>query len=801
MKKNLLIFMFLCLSFSNFGQIGIGNTTPKAQLDITASSTSSPSTTDGLLIPRVTAFPAPVTVAQNGMLVFLTTAFGSNQVGFYYYDFPTTTWKWIAAGNNLSPWVRNNSNTRIDVPFQSDGATARPLGNEAVILDNGNVGFGTLIPVRHFQVNRDINAGTKFAVSNPNIGAAAFSQITAEAPGSTAYMYSINQNYVFDPTYPWFKAANMLLQGTGTGGLSLGATDTIGNINFFTGGRDESMRITAAGNVGIGTKTPVSPLHISGPNASVVLDRFGVGSHFIGRTANGTQLLPTALNTNEIAARWSGWGHNGTGYWPVGVIDIMTEENQTLTAAGGFIKFTTTDIGGTSSNEKMRITSTGNVGIGTTTPGEKLEIAGGGVRINKPFGIGFGETPKDGNVTNDDSAKMYYDTNAFGTNLDALVIEKTDSNDVLNPDGGILFTNKSNNNIRVPSLAIRGTGNVGINTINPQEKLEVVGNIKSEKATIGDFTGVTLNSSISGIPKISFYPSDNSERFNLKLTSNSTTTNDLLSFNSTTVNNALVIKGDGNVGIGESAPVYKLQTKGDIASTDGLIGRSIFNTGMSTTTVFSDNIEPWTDNGIKLYDGNTNSHLHLEAVGFGLIQSYGTSGSAKGLLEVAGTTSNLILQRDGSNLGIGNNILPTEKLDVTGNIRLSGALMPNNLTGTTGQVLTSAGAGVAPTWNNPSSQLLSYVTTGASTGIYSVNISQYTIRIFNSVSEVRLPNAVGNSGKIFIIIGSNAISSKTLSTLGGSIYDDVTNTTYTTISGSQRFMVQSDGTDWIVIGR
>jgi hypothetical protein len=41
---------------------------------------------------------------------------------------------------------------------------------------------------------------------------------------------------------------------------------------------------------------------------------------------------------------------------------------------------------------------------------------------------------------------------------------------------------------------------------------------------------------------------------------------------------------------------------------------------------------------------------------------------------------------------------PTQKLDVLGNIRFSGAIMPNNLPGTAGQVLRSGGAGVAPVW-------------------------------------------------------------------------------------------------------
>jgi len=49
------------------------------------------------------------------------------------------------------------------------------------------------------------------------------------------------------------------------------------------------------------------------------------------------------------------------------------------------------------------------------------------------------------------------------------------------------------------------------------------------------------------------------------------------------------------------------------------------------------------------------------------------------------------------NTGIGTTA-PTQKLDVTGSIKFSGALMPANLAGTAGQVLKSAGAGVAPVW-------------------------------------------------------------------------------------------------------
>lgn len=49
------------------------------------------------------------------------------------------------------------------------------------------------------------------------------------------------------------------------------------------------------------------------------------------------------------------------------------------------------------------------------------------------------------------------------------------------------------------------------------------------------------------------------------------------------------------------------------------------------------------------------------------------------------------------NTGIGITA-PTEKLDVAGNVKFSGALMPNNLPGVADQALLSNGVGVAPKW-------------------------------------------------------------------------------------------------------
>nr|WP_317631624.1 tail fiber domain-containing protein [uncultured Flavobacterium sp.] len=113
MKNTGLLLLFLAPLFS-YSQIGIGTTTPKAQLDITASNSTTPQVTDGLLVPRVAAFPLTnPSSEQQGMLIWLTTAVNSNLPGFYYWDNPSTSWKCIScsATTNNAWSVTGNANT------------------------------------------------------------------------------------------------------------------------------------------------------------------------------------------------------------------------------------------------------------------------------------------------------------------------------------------------------------------------------------------------------------------------------------------------------------------------------------------------------------------------------------------------------------------------------------------------------------------------------------------------------------------------------------------------------------------
>ena len=102
---NLFIIVFF-VAFTSNAQVGINTTTPNAQLEIKSSNQVTPLNTDGLIIPKVDAFPATnPTAAQQGMMVYLTTTSGLNAPGFYYWDnnaLPIPKWVAISSGGASS---------------------------------------------------------------------------------------------------------------------------------------------------------------------------------------------------------------------------------------------------------------------------------------------------------------------------------------------------------------------------------------------------------------------------------------------------------------------------------------------------------------------------------------------------------------------------------------------------------------------------------------------------------------------------------------------------------------------------
>jgi len=141
----------------------------------------------------------------------------------------------------------------------------------------------------------------------------------------------------------------------GVDGASRYVTKADGSHTFYqTDGSTESMRITSDGKVGIGTTVPQSIFVVRGNTPRITLEP-------TGETQNTR--IQFALADGTVKSRITGGGSDGDA-----------------------IRFSQ------GSNERMRVNSGGNIGIGTTAPGQKLHVSGGNILIDSNKALRFGQS-------------------------------------------------------------------------------------------------------------------------------------------------------------------------------------------------------------------------------------------------------------------------------------------------------------------------------------------------------------------------------------------------------------------------
>jgi trimeric autotransporter adhesin len=145
-------------------------------------------------------------------------------------------------------------------------------------------------------------------------------------------------------------------------------------------------------NIGIGTHSPAAPLHVVGSaNPSVLIDIYGNSSNLRQRRADGTSASPTGVKTGEVIGNTGFGGYGTTGFLATASAAIkgIAAENFSDSTGGGILTFSTMTGGTTNLTERMRLDQNGNVGIGTTTPGFRLDVEGGTINGNNPAASGF----------------------------------------------------------------------------------------------------------------------------------------------------------------------------------------------------------------------------------------------------------------------------------------------------------------------------------------------------------------------------------------------------------------------------
>jgi hypothetical protein len=439
---------------------------------------------------------------------------------------------------------------------------------------------------------------------------------------------------------------------------SLSGYAQIGTLNNFplafqTNGA-ERMRITSSGNVGIGTSNADYLLTAFGnaqriglkvPSAAEGWSDTDLGG-FVFRTHYGTQeragmyavgnfatdtyqpnLVFRTSAVDRLVIKSNGYVGIGTSS-PASLLHIYNSSSAEIkleTTAGSALLRAISDTlvyrgdshifqseGGT---ERLRIASSGNVGIGTVTP-DNISSTGTILSISKSGAL----TTNDilGSLTFITTDPSYTVTYADGVTAEISSIAESATGAAY----GLAFsTGTISGSDRAERMRINSSGRVGIGTSTPAQSLDVVGNIQfSGRIAPSASTATAATPSIcagfdydTGI----FNPASNTMAF------------------STAGTERMRINSSGNVGIGTSSTIAKAHIQG------GDVIASLTDWNTKSNTAFS-----LANPAVRIGVGYNASDIPL-------IQGFDTSNAAR----------NIGLQVYGGNVGIGISS-PATKVDI-----------------------------------------------------------------------------------------------------------------------------------------
>lgn len=305
------------------------------------------------------------------------------------------------------------------------------------------------------------------------------------------------------------------------------------NLKLSTNGTERITVLNANGNVGIGSTNPTNKLFIQGASQSD--QQVAIGSSTTPRL-----FLGDAANLNGVVSAYHGMTF---------IMDVDNNAENTFFAFGR-------DANSSAYTELFRISNTGNVGIGTSNPVDKLEVNGNlsvtGNGSTGNSGINGGKTTGvftlNGNTWSGDgpTIEMYGKTQAGSPGQIRQISYGT---------GNILFSNYDGANW-YDRMVIKANGNVGIATTSPLEKLEVDGNIKSKYYSDAMFSVLKPNDLQFSKDEGNAYISNIGTNGNLAFTTNGGS-----------ANIRMFISATGNVGIGTTNPgTFKLAVEGKVGA-------------------------------------------------------------------------------------------------------------------------------------------------------------------------------------------------------------------------------------------
>jgi len=394
----------------------------------------------------------------------------------------------------------------------------------------------------------------------------------------------------------------------------------------------ERMSILSGGNVGIGTSSPTRRLQIGNfsSTSTATPETFSLGATYSNSAGNNPKIRVWEDGTYSM-----GFGVSND---QLDYILGRTIYRHVFYAEG---------------NHLMTILGTGNVGIGITSPGQKLHIEGGSLLVNAGIGASTFNDVNIGGINGWSTNEAHRINFVYGSAASPTIFQTIES--LFDGSNSKMrfrnFFNASNPQTSI-LMTLQSNGNLGIGTDSPTDKIHMYGSAADQFLKLENtstYTGMWLQD--GGV---------NNGWLVLSGYTDTTSPGDF-AIREYGVQTSLTIKQtSGNVGIGTATPGAKLTTyvgSGAISGTnDGLrLQVSSYNTSARNTIAWHQD----------------NSDLNLGR--FGLEWNSSTSQMNFVWRDMynggAGSTELMRLQANG-NLGIGTDA-PLSKLHVNGDIRAS----------------------------------------------------------------------------------------------------------------------------------
>jgi hypothetical protein len=507
------------------GNVGIGTTNPGANFDIVNDL-------------RLTSTAGTADISANQTI---------GSLEFYYNDdsatAPIVGAKIVAS--TPTAWSGANANFNSDLRFYTTTNLATAATEKMRIDQDGDVGIGTTEPARGPLHIHQASGGqpADLHLTAADIGSASTDGVTisADEDGHAAFWLRENSymNFATNGT------ERMRIDNNGNVGIGTTVPDGVLDLGSATGGRALSWGGTSNNYANI--FTPYS-------NSGIVL-----ATGFQGNTSADSYLSSYGSVMRRSGIRLNAFNDNG--------IQFFTDGSATVADGSAFTP-----------TERMRIDTNGKVGIGTTSPGNELDVTGTGdnptvyIETNSTQNVdatnAYGDSIRIRNVntgTNIASGISIRDgsSNQFGAGIFFIQTGQSSGAETWET---AFWTSDSGNSGAGERMRIDDVGNVGIGTIVPGGKLAVEDSAGSSSAPHLLLNASGGTSASANIRLDADRPSDTNEAALIAIHNNGATPIAAFQFDrgSTDLKGDIIFRTsnseqmrvdeDGNVGIGTTAP-------------------------------------------------------------------------------------------------------------------------------------------------------------------------------------------------------------------------------------------------------